>query len=140
MYNRAWCKAAIVALKRGKELNGYRIFLSGPGGTGKSHVINLIRRDVIHFFQLTGMVEPDQPLVLLTAPTGSAAFQISGLTIHAALQLNSANNYESKSVLFSKLQQLKLMVTDEASMVGSPRFRDMNLRLCKIMHGNIQKK
>ena len=85
------------------------------------------------------MVKPDQPLVLLTAPTGSVAFQISGLTIHAALQINSANNYESKSVLFSKLQQLKLMVTDEASMVGSPRFHDMNLHLCKIMHGNIQK-
>ena len=42
IYNKAGCKAAIVALKRGKELNGYRIFLSGPGGTGKSHVINLI--------------------------------------------------------------------------------------------------
>ena len=45
------------------------------------------------------MVEPDKPLVLLTAPTGSAAFQISGLTIHAALQLNSNNtaamSYES---------------------------------------------
>ena len=143
MYNRAWCKAATVALKQGKSINGYHIFLSGPGGTGKSHIIHLIRRDVIHFFQLTGIVEPDKPLVLLTAPTGSAAFQISGLTIHAALQLNSNNtaamSYESKAILFNKLQQMKLMVIDEVSMVGSPRFRDINLRLCKIMHGDLRK-
>ena len=56
MYNRAWCKAAAVSLKKGEQLNGYHIFLSGPGGTGKSHVINLIRRDIIYFFQLTGKV------------------------------------------------------------------------------------
>ena len=52
MYNRAWCKAAVIALKKGQMLNGYHIFLSGPGGTGKSHVINLIRRDIIHSLNL----------------------------------------------------------------------------------------
>ena len=49
MYNRSWCKAAVVALKKGEILNGYCIFLGGPGGTGKGHVINLICRDVIYF-------------------------------------------------------------------------------------------
>ena len=49
MYNRAWCKAAVIAHKKGKSINPYRVFLSGPGGTGKCHVINLIRRDVIYF-------------------------------------------------------------------------------------------
>ena len=143
MYNRAWCKAAIIALRKGQLPNGYHIFLSGPGGTGKSHVINLIRRDVIHFFQLTGKVDPDDPLVLLTAPTGSAAFHISGMTIHSALQLNSKNapsiSYETKAVLFQKLQQLKLMVIDEISMVGSQQFQDINTHLCKILHGDIKK-
>ena len=139
MYNRAWCKAAVITHKKGKSINSYRIFLSGPGGTGKSHVINLIRRDVKYFSQLTGKVEPDDPLVLLTAPTGSVAFQIAGLTIHAALQLNSNSvsmSYENKTVLF---QKLKLMVTNEISMVGNERFCDMGLRLCKILHGDIWK-
>ena len=143
MYNRAWCKAAVVAMRKGKSLNGYHIFLSGPGGTGKSHVINLVRRDIIHFFQLTRKVEPDDPLVLLTAPTGSAAFNISGLTIHSALQLNSNRtsnlSYESKAVLFQKLHQLKLMVIDEISMVGSRQFQEINSRLCKILHGDIRR-
>ena len=141
MYNRAWCKAAVIAARKGQVINGYHLILSGPGGTGRSHVINLICRDVIRFFQLMGKVKPDDPLVLLTAPTGSAAFQISGLTVHAALQLNSSNNismsYRNKSVLFQKLHQLKLMVTDEFSMLGSERFHDMNICLCKVLHGDI---
>ena len=46
---------------------------------------------------------------------------------------------QNKSVLFQKLHQLKLMVTDEFSMVGFERFPDMNLQLCKILQGNMRK-
>ena len=42
MYNRAWCKGAVIAARKGQAINGYHLILSGPGGTGKSHVINLI--------------------------------------------------------------------------------------------------
>ena len=97
---------------------------------------------MLYTFPVNRKVEPDDPLVLLTAPTGSAAFQIAGLTIHAALQLNSNSvsmSYENKAVLFQKLQQLKVMVTDEISMVGNERFHDMSLHLCKILHGDIWK-
>ena len=45
-----------------------KVFNSGPGGTCKSHVINIIHRDIMFFFQkIEG--EADKPLVLLTAPT-----------------------------------------------------------------------
>ena len=37
-YNRAWCKSYIDGLQHGQKLHGYRVFLSGSGGTGKSHV------------------------------------------------------------------------------------------------------
>ena len=37
MYNRAWCKNYIDSIL-GQKLPGYRVFLSGSGGTGKSHV------------------------------------------------------------------------------------------------------
>ena len=37
-YNRAWCKSYINAVRHGKKQIAYRIFLSGPGGTGKSDV------------------------------------------------------------------------------------------------------
>ena len=51
MYNRAWCKSYINAARHGEKQEGYRIFLSGPGGTGKSHVVHLIQRDMSHFFK-----------------------------------------------------------------------------------------
>ena len=35
MYNRAWCKSYINALRHGEKQEGYRIILSVPGGTGK---------------------------------------------------------------------------------------------------------
>ena len=72
----------------GKNQEGYRIFLSGPGGTGKSHVVHVIQRDMSHFFKHTVRPDDDQPIVLITAPTGSAAFQICGSTIHSAFLLH----------------------------------------------------
>ena len=84
MYNRAWCKSYINALRDGEKQEGSIIFLSGPVGTGKSHVVHLIQRDMSHFFKHTVKPDDDQPIVLITAPTGSAAFQIGGSTIHRA--------------------------------------------------------
>ena len=144
MYNRQWCKKTIQKLMKGESAEPFRIFLSGPGGTGKSHVISLIRRDVIYFFRMikedpypNTEIQDDKPLVLLTAPTGAAAFQISGLTLHSALQLcgnGRSLSYEKKAILSNRLSQLKLLVTDEISMVGSPQLEDINKQLCMI-HG-----
>ena len=81
MYNRAWCERAITLLRYGSRVNGYKIFLSGPGGTGKSHVIQMIEQDMANMFKHTVNPGDDQPIVLITAPTGSAAFQVGGSTI-----------------------------------------------------------
>ena len=35
MYNRAWCKSYINAVRHGEKQEGYRIFLTGPGEQGK---------------------------------------------------------------------------------------------------------
>ena len=48
MYNRAWCKSYINAVRHGEDQKGYRMFLSGPGGSGKSHVVHLIQRDITY--------------------------------------------------------------------------------------------
>ena len=50
------------------------MFVSGPGGVGKSQVIKLIHSDSIRLLRLSGSFEPDDVIVLLTAPTGVAAF------------------------------------------------------------------
>ena len=68
----------VIALKQGKPIKPYHVFVSGPGGVGKSHVIRLIHSDTIKLLRLSGAIEPDDVTVLLTAPTGVAAFLING--------------------------------------------------------------
>ena len=40
----------------------------------------------------TMKIEPDQPIVLLTAPTGLAAFNIGGVTLHSAFMLQTSSD------------------------------------------------
>ncbi|KAJ7070384.1 hypothetical protein B0H15DRAFT_759240, partial [Mycena belliarum] len=57
-----------------------RMFLGGPGGTGKSRVINA----VTEFFTRRGQDRRFR----LASYTGVAARNITGMTLHAALNLN----------------------------------------------------
>jgi len=76
----------VKSLKNGKPIEPYRVFLSGPG-VGKSHVIKLIQLDTIRLMKQSGIVEPDDVLVLLTAPTGITAFNLNGMTLHSGFLL-----------------------------------------------------
>ena len=50
MYNRAWCKSYINAVRHGEKQEGYRIFLSGPGGDReKSCCTSHTKRHVLLF-------------------------------------------------------------------------------------------
>jgi hypothetical protein len=66
-----------------------RMLLTGPGGTGKSRVI-----DALHdFFELRGQSRR----LRLAAYTGVAARNINGMTLHAALCLNQRSNGTSQN-------------------------------------------
>ena len=129
MYNRAWCKSYIDALRHGEKQEGYTIY-EWPRGTGKSHVVHLIQRDMSHFFKHTVKRDDDQPVVLITAPTGSAAFLIGGSTIHSVFRLHdnfkSKPSWEKRSQMQFKLEHMMLSITDEISMVGFKQFQSMN--------------
>ena len=77
MFYRDWCKKTLLSLKEGRPVKPYHIFLSGLGGVGKSHVIKLIHSDTLKLLRLSGIFELDDVIVLLTAPTGVAAFNIN---------------------------------------------------------------
>ena len=136
MYNRAWCKSYKNALRHGENQKGYRIFLSGPGQTGISHVVHLMQRDMSHFFKHTGKPDDDQPIVLITAPTGSAAFQIGGSTIHSTFLLHdnfkSKPSWEKRTQMQLKLEQMTLSITDEINMLGFKQFQSMNQTMCTL--------
>ena len=136
IYSRAWHKSYIYSLKHGKKKEGYRIYLSGSGGVGNSHVLPLIQRDMSYLLGNVLNVQPDQPVVLVTAPTGSATFQIGGSTIHSAFLMyndsKSKLSWEKCMIMKLKLEHMVLSVTNEISMFGFKQFHPMNQIVCDI--------
>ena len=77
--------------------------------------------------------------VLLTAPTGVAAFNIGGMTLHAALLLGRSKfgtyqplNHDRLNTLRTRLSQLLLLIVDEISMVGANMLLEIHKRLQQI--------
>ena len=135
MYHRNWCKGAVAASRNGQDVEPYRVFLSGPGGVGESHVIRLVLvSDTIRILKLSGVFEPDDVIVLLTAPTDVTAFNIGGMTLHSALLLlgwvwfQPLGN-DRLTTLRCKLSKLMLLIIDEISMEGSNMLLEVHERL-----------
>ena len=95
MYHRKWCKETVIALKQNKPVKPYCLFLSGPGGVGKSHVVKLIHTDTIKLLQCSQHITAEDVPILLTAATGVAAHNINGITIHSAFLLNDRRSSHS---------------------------------------------
>ena len=128
-HHQRWSKTSLSHLRQGKTITPYHLFISGPGGVGKSHVIKLIQHDTIRLLKKSTYFEQDSMVVLLTAPTGTAAFAIDGMTYHAALGFSLPGAQLSGDKLNSMrtaLAQLQVLIIDEISMVGSDSFQDIN--------------
>ena len=79
------------------------LFVSGPGGTGKSYLIKVLKELIHRHCQNINST-------ITTAPTGVAAYNIQGITLHLALSLP----VEHKGILkYNKLngEKLALMQT-----------------------------
>ena len=89
-----------------------------------------------HFFKHTVKPNDDEPIVLITVPTGSAAFQIGGSTIHSAFLLpdnfKSKPTLEKRSQMQLKLEHMMLSMIDQISMVGFKQFQSMNQTMCTL--------
>ena len=92
------------------------------GDREKSYCACLIQRDMSNFFKHTVKPADDQPIVLITDLTGSAAFQIGGSTIHSAFlshdNFKSKPSWENRTQMQLKLEHMMLSITDEISMTG----------------------
>ena len=112
-----------------------RLFITGGAGTGKSHVISVIREHLERTHLGAGK------RCILMAPTGVAAFNIGGLTIHKALNLPVEH---SRSTKYRKLSAERLddlrrdwrnvdtVVIDEISMVSYQTLYFVHRRLTEI--------
>ena len=85
-------------------------------------------------------VDLAKPLILVMSPTAAAAKHlVYGDTIHGSLKINGFENLEKQMLhgahasLASDLSQVKHVIIDEISMVGSNFFWDINQKLKQLM-------
>ncbi len=97
------------------------MIVSGTAGTGKSYLIQCLRL-VLH------------DKLKVSAPTGVAAFNVNGHTLHSLLELPIKGEF--KDLDGNRLQQLQLrlngvkyLIIDEMSMVGRKLFGQVDAQL-----------
>ena len=120
------------------------MFLSGGAGVDKSTVTKALYEALIRYLNSVTGGNPDDVKVVKSAPTGKAAFNIKGTTLHAAFKIPANRGFEYCTLdsdklnkIRTQLKKLKVIFIDEISMVGSGMFNFLNLRLQQIM-GNKQ--
>jgi ATP-dependent exoDNAse (exonuclease V) alpha subunit len=116
-------KDALKILKTGKN-----VFITGPAGSGKTFVVN----EYIRYLK-----DHEVPIGI-TASTGIAATHMGGVTIHSwtgigvkdRLNLQDIEEIGAKSYIKNKIQDAKVLIIDEVSMLHHFRF-DMINRVLK---------
>ena len=121
----------ISAINSKKEI--LRLFVSGEGGTGKSRLIQALQG---YIKQNLGKE------TAVTAPTGIAAFNVNGSTVHRLFQLpvehgGTTKKYKQLSnavlkILRDELKNISLIIIDEVSMILNVTLMYINLRLMDI--------
>ncbi|KAJ8473925.1 hypothetical protein ONZ51_g7564 [Trametes cubensis] len=96
------------------------MYIAGVGGTGKTHVVKAILR----FFDLLARSKE----ILVSAPTGAAALNIGGYTIHSLLMMPSQKK-GSWDELRKMWRGVRYLVIDEVSMIGAYFLSSVSKRL-----------
>ncbi|KJZ69247.1 hypothetical protein HIM_11370 [Hirsutella minnesotensis 3608] len=101
-------------------------YTGGPGGTGKSRIIDALKdvfaaRNQLHLLQITGT-------------SGSSAAQIGGTTVHSACGLDSHRDPNKPPPPFSEAKkwiwkQKLVLVIDEVSMLGGATLHNVSRHL-----------
>ena len=122
------------------KIEPMRAFLSGGAGCGKSVVVCTLYQYLHRCLYSVPGENPEDCRILLAAPTGCAAYNIGGATIHSSLKINPHQNCDNQDVLKNqalatmrqKYKHLKLVVFDEVSMISNRLLVLINKRLQQI--------
>ncbi|KAH7931397.1 hypothetical protein BV22DRAFT_980370, partial [Leucogyrophana mollusca] len=91
-----------------------RMFIGGPGGTGKSRIISALKA----YFERKGEARRFR----LASFMGIAARNISGMTLHAALGLSQrargSSGSKTRRDLMAMWEGVDYLLIDEVSMIG----------------------
>ena len=101
-----------------------RLIVSGTAGTGKSYLIHCLRLLLDHH-------------VRVAAPTGVAAFNIEGHTLHSLLSLPVKGDFkelqgEQLHQMQQSLADMEYLIIDEMSMVGRKFLGQVDQRLRQV--------
>lgn len=108
---------------------GHNVLITGKAGTGKSTLLRTFLDGVKH------------KKVLVTAPTGVAALNVGGFTIHKSFgfrpgmypdDIKPGGQYRASANTAKIMQSLDILVVDEISMVRADLFDMMNLALQRL--------
>ena len=129
--------------KKCGDLKPLHIFISGVGGTGKSFLIETIRSLVKEIWK--DNVGDDTTCAVAT-PTGLAAYNVGGVTVHRLFQLPIEHEGKiagywplskvAQKVMRTNLRSLKLIIIDEVSMLSSLNLAYIHLRLEELFGGS----
>jgi hypothetical protein len=109
--------AVVKFLTNDEDYKPFRATVSGFGGTGKSFIINTI---ITVIRELTNC----NSTVKVAAPSGSAAFNVRGCTIHRLLKIDPSSLHKQLSAetlakMKETLKNLLVLMIDERSMISS---------------------
>ena len=120
-----------------------RLFVSGFGGSGKSHLIRILM--AYQFIRSEVKEEPCH--FLLGAPTGIASHNIGGMTLHSMwnLPVNHGNskkisNDEYRKLTSGQINKMRAnykhacgLIVDEVSMISNRMLMAINLRMNEVV-------
>ncbi|KND48382.1 MAG: ATP-dependent DNA helicase PIF1 [Parcubacteria bacterium C7867-002] len=103
---------------------GANMFITGPAGSGKTHLIN----EYIKYLQEHGVS------VGITASTGIAATHMGGVTIHSWSGMGIRNNFDDrdleelaeKGYVANRIKDTAVLIIDEVSMLHHFRLDTLN--------------
>ena len=113
--------------------------LHGGAGTGKSTVLTAVAEGLERFLRRQPGTDYSETRLLTVAPTGKAAYNVRGQTIHRAFCIPASQKMEFKPLGFdilntmrSKFHGIEWVLIDEFSMVGKRMLLVLHLRLQEI--------
>ena len=140
----SWCRNKVKNIHslNPEEIKPIYLFLTGGGGSGKSHLVKTIYHTLVKTFRRI-VNNPELPTVLLMAPTGVSAINIKGMTINTGLAIPKetgenlpAMSDQKKTQIRVLLSELKLIIIDEVSMVSNITLLHIRQRLKDIFGSN----
>jgi ATP-dependent DNA helicase PIF1 len=126
----------------GAIIKGESVFVTGPAGTGKSHIINRVRKEL--------------PGVAVTASTGIAARNISGQTLHRWCGLRDSRAFDNPDIPWDRaseqvansvingryfdekadaIAETRTLIIDEVSMLSGPFLNAVD-KICQAARGD----